>query len=560
MGQPELYVRCRRGELDIFIAWNTEVSLRVTYHFDQRHEDRLTFNWIPSATTGAETTFHPNPERMFPELLQATTVSLTSREELAVSGYGATFRLHGLRETLAATRWDCGLDATTGATQGSTPTPRPTATPTVAPNTQLTAAQVFAAISPSIALIRTERGFAGSGILTERGYVVTNAHVVWPYEGADVVFPDGSQYDAPVVAMDPLVDLAVLGPVAAKAPRLELVDGEDLPVGTELFLVGYPGETEEQASPSLTRGLLSRYREHLGVTWLQADAIIAGGQSGGALVSPQGDVVGLSGFAFSEASFALASSAADLRPLVQRLIRGEDTSGLGERAPLGYGGGAHTHTDLLQNWWDQAAYIFDAAAGSIVDFTVAAHGGDPWFTVVDAEGQWFMADEDEGSTEKRDVAIGWSIPHYLVARGGSLSAVDITVTSTRPLTPVYDPDGGALRVGDTIRGNIDFPWDADTFHVQLRQGEVVEITARSILADTFIQIDYEGAKTVIADDDGGGGLFGTDARVVYRAPAAGTYLIVVENLYFSAPAGYEVIVEPAPAGATPTITTWEDFF
>ena len=53
---------------------------------------------------------------------------------------------------------------------------------------------------------------------------------VWPYEQAHVVFPDGSEYDAPVVGLDVLVDVAVLGPIAATAPRQKLTDGEALPV------------------------------------------------------------------------------------------------------------------------------------------------------------------------------------------------------------------------------------------------------------------------------------------------------------------------------------------
>ena len=43
---------------------------------------------------------------------------------------------------------------------------------------------------------------------------------------------------------DLLADLAVLGPIDAPAGILALVDGESLPIGTDLFLIGYPGETE----------------------------------------------------------------------------------------------------------------------------------------------------------------------------------------------------------------------------------------------------------------------------------------------------------------------------
>ena len=58
----------------------------------------------------------------------------------------------------------------------------------------------------------------GSGVLIEGGYVVTNAHVVWPYNTTRVVFPDGSEFDGvQVKGSDLLPDWAVLGPACADA-------------------------------------------------------------------------------------------------------------------------------------------------------------------------------------------------------------------------------------------------------------------------------------------------------------------------------------------------------
>ena len=73
-----------------------------------------------------------------------------------------------------------------------TPTASPTATVTPSP-TQPTTAGIFARLAPSIAFVEVASG-SGSGVLIEGGYVLTNAHVVWPFEHVRVVFGDQSEY------------------------------------------------------------------------------------------------------------------------------------------------------------------------------------------------------------------------------------------------------------------------------------------------------------------------------------------------------------------------------
>ena len=82
------------------------------------------------------------------------------------------------------------------------------------------------------------------------------------------------------------------------APPLTLSDGEDLAIGSELYLVGYPAEMELFPQPTITSGILSRLREweRAGITYFQTDAAIAGGQSGGVLVDARANVIGISGW------------------------------------------------------------------------------------------------------------------------------------------------------------------------------------------------------------------------------------------------------------------------
>ena len=157
-----------------------------------------------------------------------------------------------------------------------TATPRPTPAPVSIVGTSST--DVYNRVAPSVAFIETPIA-TGSGVLIEGGYVVTNHHVIWPFESVDVTFPDDFKLHVPVAAWDPLADIAVLGPLDAPVPPpLQLQDGESLPIGSELYLVGYPA-----GQATITRGILSGVREweQLGMTYFQTDAAITGGQSGG---------------------------------------------------------------------------------------------------------------------------------------------------------------------------------------------------------------------------------------------------------------------------------------
>ena len=221
------------------------------------------------------------------------------------------------------------LPAPTTTTEPPTTLPAPTTTTTKILQQQnlnqdpsMSADEIYSLVSPSIPFIATTSA-SGSGILIEGGYIVTNYHVVEPFKFVRrIVFPDRSEFwDVPVVGWDEQADLAVLGPVNVSIPYLTLEDGEDMELGSELFLIGYPAEFDSYPMPTITSGILSRYREWEGITYLQTDADSTGGQSGGALVNSQGRIVGISTYTFSEAGFILATSSTDNLPIIDNLIR-----------------------------------------------------------------------------------------------------------------------------------------------------------------------------------------------------------------------------------------------
>ena len=253
-------------------------------------------------------------------------------------------------------------------TSEPTPTPEPTATVGPVDDASLSAAEVYARVAPSMVYIETPSG-TGSGVLIDEGYIVTNRHVVWPYESVWATFPDGTWFDGvPVIGWDALSDLAVLGPVDVSVAPVELADGEGLAPGSELYLIGYPAETEAYPEPTISRGILSRFREWewFGMTYLQTDVSIAGGQSGGALVNNLGQVVGISTFSFSEAGFGLATSIADDLVIVEELIMWGWESADPSRRRLPTGEGYFGYTLEMAFEWITFTYVLDGEAGMAI--------------------------------------------------------------------------------------------------------------------------------------------------------------------------------------------------
>ena len=434
------------------------------------------------------------------------------------------------------------------------PTPAPTATATPSPTPRpLTAAEVFARVSPSVVFIESPTA-TGSGTLLSGGYVLTNAHVVWPFDRVRVVLADGSEYlDVPLVNHDLLADLALLGPIATAAPSIELVDREDLKTGSEVFLIGYPGEVERFPRPTITRGIVSRTREWdaIGMTYFQTDATITRGQSGGVLISEDGEVIGISGFTFSEADFGLAASAGGLRPRVESLLAGEDIDGPGDRL-VPTSGGATSHDVTLDSGRRAVAFVTSPPAGTVLDIRAESELDVAIMIVAPTGDVAAFANNSASGTESVSVETEKEGPHFVIVRTWEDGPGTVEVSSNIDLAAYDDPDDGpTIAAGESVMGVIDYHSDADAFRMALGEGEVVEIEVDSVLVDARLLVDFAGATRVqgMQDDDGGGGLFGTNARIVYRAPHAGEYFIRVRDARDSKVGGYILTVAEAPPGA-----------
>lgn len=452
--------------------------------------------------------------------------------------------------------------ATPTPTSTSTPMPTPTATATPSP---LSSSEVFNKLSPSIAYVETVAG-SGSGVLIEGGYVVTNAHVVWPFDSVRVVFPNREEFsDVPVLNWDLLGDLAILGPVEADVEPLELVDGEDLPIGSDVYLIGYPGEVDEFPDPTITRGLISRMREWepIGVTYFQTDAKIGGGQSGGILSSQLGQVIGISNFSFSSADFGLVASAVDVAPRIQQLIDGESLAELGHRhMPLGDAALHRYPLIKLENEWDRQVFILQEPVNTEVTIKVTGTDSDVAFIVRDFYGaDPILVDYEYHEAETETWTTNSEAPYFIDLVQSPINNKSLTIESSHKIVPFVDLDDGRKVEKDTpITGHIDYAGDLDYFKLDLKENETVNIFVDSLLVDPFLIVTRpgDGEDQIVGDDDSGEGIFGLNAELTFTSPETDTYLLVIGDGTGVFSGGYSVQVRdeydgaPTPMAPEPT--------
>jgi S1-C subfamily serine protease len=169
---------------------------------------------------------------------------------------------------------------------------------------------------------RVQRG-EGSGVIVDpAGYVLTNYHVIRGAQRIRVVLSDGRSVSADLLGYDAPTDLALLQIQAANLIAAEWGDSDELEVGALVWAVGSPFGLQQ----SITSGILSaKNREGLSnspyLDFLQTDAAVNPGNSGGPLVDARGRVIGVNtaiiGESYQGISFAIPSSAA--RRIYQRL-------------------------------------------------------------------------------------------------------------------------------------------------------------------------------------------------------------------------------------------------
>ncbi len=245
---------------------------------------------------------------------------------------------------------------------------------------------------------------SGTGFaVSSEGYILTNAHVV---EDADKVTikidGDDEEYDAIIIGVDTETDVAVLKVDGVTLHPLDLGDSDEVRVGEFVLAIGNPLSTDELAN-TLTYGIISAVSREITIdnytnTYLQTDAAINFGNSGGPLINMQGQVIGINsaktvtagydeyGNAVSAEGIGFALPINQVKKIMELLI----TEGSIERPGIGITVGTVTEADAEEYGTPVGAYVESVVKGQPAE-KAGILAGD---IIVEANGETIETQQD----------------------------------------------------------------------------------------------------------------------------------------------------------------------
>jgi Do/DeqQ family serine protease len=187
-----------------------------------------------------------------------------------------------------------------------------------------------------------EQRASGSGVLiSEDGYIVTNNHVIDGADDINITLNNKRSYKATLVGADPSSDIAVLKIVGKSFPYLVYGNSDEVKLGQWVLAVGYPLTLDV----TVTAGIISAKARSIGInrrqsespieSFLQTDAAVNPGNSGGALINTEGQLIGInSAIASPTGSYAGYSYAVPVN-IVKKVVNDLMKFGTVQRAYLG---------------------------------------------------------------------------------------------------------------------------------------------------------------------------------------------------------------------------------
>lgn len=207
-------------------------------------------------------------------------------------------------------------------------------------------------------------GYGSGVILTSDGYIVTNNHVIEKADEIQVTLNDNRVFTATLVGADPNTDLALIKIEGDEFPVVPMGNSDDLKLGEWVLAVGNPFNL----TSSVTAGVVSAKSRKIGIyeggesieSFIQTDAAINMGNSGGALVNVRGELVGINAALESPTGTYAGYGFAIPTTIVKKVVTDLKEYGTVQRAMLGIMGG-----DVMQMRQDERNKDLDF--GDVID-------------------------------------------------------------------------------------------------------------------------------------------------------------------------------------------------
>ena len=272
------------------------------------------------------------------------------------------------------------------------------------------------AVGPAVVRVERERGGGSGVIFAPDGFVLTNSHVVHGARSLSVTLSDGHELRADIVGDDPHTDLAVLRVGGTGLPCAGLGDSRRLRVGQIAIAIGNPYGFHHSATAGIVSGLGRSLRARSGRLIddiVQTDAALNPGNSGGALITSRGDVVGITTATILPAQglcFAVASNTA--RFVATRLM----SDGRVRRSYIGVGG-QNTPVPREQARANGLAVTSGVLVLSVARGSPAHRAGVAEGDVILSLGEYPVAAVDDLHRHLTEERIGESLPLTMLRRG-----------------------------------------------------------------------------------------------------------------------------------------------
>lgn len=383
----------------------------------------------------------------------------------------------------------------------------------------------------------------GSGfVISEDGYIVTNNHVIAGAEKIEVVLADERQIDAELVGTDPATDIALLKvSVEGDLPDVAWGSSGDLQIGEWVVAIGNPFGL----GGTVTAGIVSARSRDINAgpydDFIQTDAAINRGNSGGPLFNDSGDVIGVNTAIFSPTGGSVGIGFAVPSDVAQRIVDDLRENGSVERGWLGVT--LQPVDDGLAN-----AVGLDEAQGVLIsevtaDSPAAEAGLQPGDVILQVAGE-DVADPRAISFAVADLAIGSEAIFTLFREG---QQIEETVTigqrpdmmAAAPTSPeMMDPgDSSGPKIGVAVapvtpqlRAQLGLPPEVGGLVIQSVSTDSPAARANLRAGDVIVEASGEAITDVGALRDAVAQAVEDDKPLLLRVYRAGGYAFVPLNL------------------------------